>query len=136
MQPDSYARYRFPLEIIQHAIWLYFLFTLGCRDVEELLAKRSLDVSYETVWLWILKFGPAFARNLRRLRPRPANTWHLNGMVVSIQGKRMILWRAVGGEGESLDMLIQRKQDKISALKLMRKLRRGRGELSASHRVC
>jgi hypothetical protein len=72
MQPISYARHQFPPEVIRHAIWLYLRFTLSYRDVEELLAERGLDVSYETVRRWVLKFGPAFARNLRRLRPRPS----------------------------------------------------------------
>ena len=65
----SYRRHRFPAEIIQHAIWLYLRFTLSYRDVEELLAERGLDVSYETVRRWVLKFGPAIARELRRSRP-------------------------------------------------------------------
>src|SRR5215207_535115 len=77
MQPISYDRHRFPPEVIRHAIWLYVRFTLSYRDVEELLAERGFDVSHETVRRWVLKFGPAFARNLRRLRPRPADTWHL-----------------------------------------------------------
>ena len=55
----SYRRHRFPPEIIQHAIWLYLRFTLSYRDVEELLAERGLDISYETVRRWVLKFGPA-----------------------------------------------------------------------------
>src|SRR3712207_3143098 len=77
MQPISYRRHRFPAEIIRHAIWLYLRFTLSYRDVEELLAERGLDVSYETVRRWVLKFGPAYARNLRRqrLRPSDSGTW-------------------------------------------------------------
>src|SRR5919108_6119793 len=94
MQPISYARHQFLPEVIRHAIWLYLRFALSYRDVEELLAKRGLDVSYETVRRWVLKFDLAFARNLRRLRPRPADIWHLDEMVVSIQGRRMYLWRA------------------------------------------
>jgi putative transposase len=79
MQPISYARHQFPPEVIRHAVWLYLRFTLSYRDVEELLAERGLDVSYETIRRWVLKFGPAFARNLRRLRPRPSAQWHLDG---------------------------------------------------------
>ena len=82
MQPVSYARHRFPPDIIRHAVWLYLRFTLSYRDVEELLAERGLDVSYETVRRWVLKFGPVFARNLRRLRPRPSRQWHLDEMAV------------------------------------------------------
>jgi putative transposase len=127
MQPISYDRHRFPPEVIRHAIWLYARFTLSYRDVEELLAERGFDVSYETVRRWVLKFGPAFARNLRRLRPRPADTWHLDEMVVSISGRRMYLWRAVDSEGEILDLLVQPKRDKAAALRLMRKLLRKQG---------
>jgi putative transposase len=127
MQPISYDRHRFPPEVIRHAIWLYARFTLSYRDVEELLAKRGFDVSYETVRQWVHKFGPAFARNLRRLRPRPADTWHLDEMVVLIQGRRMYLWRAVDSEGEILDLLVQPKRDKAAALRLMRKLLRKQG---------
>jgi putative transposase len=127
MQPISYARHQFPPEIIRRAIWLYLRFTLSYRDVEELLAERGLEVSYETVRRWVLKFGLAFARNLRRQRPRPTDTWHLDEMVISIQGRRMYLWRAVDSEGEILDMLVQPRRDKAAAMKLMRKLLKKHG---------
>ena len=122
MTDISYRRHRFPPSIIQHAIWLYLRFTLSYRDVEELLAERGLDVSYETVRNWVLKFGPMIARRLRRSRPRPGNRWHLDEIVVRIAGKHMYLWRAVDHEGEVLDMLVQRRRDKRPALRLMRKL--------------
>jgi putative transposase len=83
----SYRRHRFPPALIQHAIWLYLQFTLSYRDVEELLAERGLDVSYESVRRWVLKFGPTIARNLRQRRPRPSDRWHLDEMVVRIAGK-------------------------------------------------
>ena len=91
MDELSYRRHRFPPPVIQHAIWLYLRFTLSYRDVEELLAERGLEVSYETVRRWVLKFGPGFARRLRRSRPRPSDRWHLDEMVVRIAGKRMYL---------------------------------------------
>jgi transposase-like protein len=117
MQPISYARHQFPAEIIRHATWLYLRFTLSYRDVEELLAERGIETSYESIRRWVLKFGPAFARNLRRLRPRPTGMWHLDEMVVSIQGKRMYQWRAVDSEGEVLDVLLQAKRDTAAALR-------------------
>ena len=120
----SYRRHRFPPPIIQHAIWLYLRFTLSYRDVEELLAERGVDVSYETVRRWVLKFGPVVARRLRERRPRPSFRWHLDEMVVRIARKRMYLWRAVDHEGEILDILVQRRRDKRAALRLMRKLLR------------
>jgi transposase-like protein len=112
MAPLCYRRHRFPPEIIQHAIWLYLHFTLSYRDVEELLAERGLDISYETVRRWVRKFGPAIARCLRRRRPRPSDRWHLDEMVVRIAGERMYLWRAVDHEGEVLDMLVQRRRER------------------------
>src|SRR5919205_4220619 len=127
MQAISYARHHFPPEVIRHTVWLYVRFTLSCRDVEELLAERGIELSYETVRRWVLKFGPMFARNLRRLRPRPTDTWHLDEMVVSIQGRRMYLWRAVDSQGEVLDILVQARRDKAAALRLMRKLLKKQG---------
>src|SRR5271169_6384543 len=123
----SYRRHRFAAEIIQHAMWLYLRFTLSYRDVEGLLAERGLDVSYETVRRWVLKFGPLIARKLRQGRPRPSARWHLDEMVVRIAGKRMYLWRAVDHEGELLDMLVQRRRDSQAALRLMRKLLKKQG---------
>jgi transposase-like protein len=108
-------------------VWLYLRFTLSYRDVEELLAERGLEVSCETVRRWVRRFGPAFARNRRRLRPRPSDVWHLDEMVVSIQGRRLYLWRAVDSEGEVLDLLVQSKRDKRAARQLMRKLLRKQG---------
>ena len=127
----SFARHQFPPEVIRHAVWLYLRFSLSYRDVEELLAKRGIDTSYESVRRWVDKFGPAFARNLRRMRPRPSGTWHLDEMVISIQGRRHYLWRAVDDEGEVLDMLVQPRRDKAAALKLMRSLLKKQGFVPA-----
>jgi hypothetical protein len=90
MAPLSYHRHRFPPALIQHAIWLYLRFTLSYRDVEDLLAERGFEVSYETVRRWVLKFGPLIARKLRQGRPRPSARWHLDEMVVRIAGKRNV----------------------------------------------
>ena len=100
---------------------------MSYRDVEELLAERGLDISYETVRSWVLKFGPVIARRLRCCRPRPSNRWHLDEMVVRIGGKRMYLWRAVDHEGEVLDLLVQPRRDSRAALRLMRKLLKKHG---------
>ncbi len=129
MEQISYRCHRFPPQIIQHAIWLYCRFTLSFRDVEDLLAERGLDVSYETVRRWVLKFGQSYARRLRRFRPRPDGRWHLDEMFVTIRGRRMYLWRAVDAEGEVLDFVIQSKRNKAAALKLMRKLLKKQGYL-------
>jgi putative transposase len=102
----------------------YLRFALSYRDVEDLLAERGIEVSYETVCRWVLKFGATVAQRLRRQRPRPSDRWHLDKMVVRVAGRRMYLWRAVDLEGEILDMRLQRRRDKRAALRLMRKLLR------------
>src|SRR5829696_2048088 len=127
MLPISYRRHRFPPIVIQHAVWLYLRFTLSYRDIEELLARRGLDLSYESIRSWVLKFGPMIARQLRQRRPRPSDRWHLDEMVVRIAGKRMYLWRAVDHEGEILDVLLLSRRDRRAAIKLMCKLLRKQG---------
>lgn len=126
LKPISYQRHRFPPEVIQHAVWLYFRFTLSLRDIEELLAWRGIETRYETIRCWCLKFGPEIAANLKKQRPAPASTWHLDEMVVKVGGKRMYLWRAVDAEGEILDMLMQSRRDAGAALRMMRKVLRNR----------
>src|ERR1700683_752745 len=123
----SFARHQFPPAIIRHAVWLYLRFTLSYRDVEDLLAERGLDVSHETVRRWVLKFGPLFARELRRRLPRPTSRWHLDEMAVTIAGRPFWLWRAVDDEGEVLDLLVQRRRDRAAAVEQMRKLLKKQG---------
>ena len=84
MQPISYKRHRFPPEIIRQAVWLYFRFSQSLRDVEELMAARGVEVSYETIRCWTIKFGPAIERNLRRAHPLASPRWRLDEMVVKI----------------------------------------------------
>src|ERR671939_1455958 len=127
MPPLSSARHHFPPVLIQHAVWLYLRFTLSYRDVEDLLAERGVDVSYETVRRWVRKFGPVFAQRLRARHPKPSRYWHLDEMVARIAGETVYLWRAVDHEGEVLDVLVQRRRDKVAALKMMRKLLKKQG---------
>src|SRR5215813_7658485 len=127
MKPISYARHRFPPDVIRHAVWLYLRFTLIYRDVEDLVAERGLIVSNESIRRWVLKFGPIIAKNLRAIRPKAYSRWHLDEMVVSLSGKPMYLWRAVDGEGEVLEILVQSQRDKAAAMRLLRKLLRRQG---------
>ena len=127
MQTISYRRHRFHPDIIRRAVWLYFRFTMSFRDVEDLLAERGIDVSYETVRLWVLKFGQAYARRICKRRDPAFDVWHLDEVFVNIGGKQMYLWRAVDGEGTVLDVLVQKRRNKQAALKLMRKLLKNQG---------
>ena len=117
-----YAGYRFPAEIIGHAVWLYFRFPLGLRMVEELLAARGIIVSHETVRQWALKFGQQFANQIRRRLPRGGDKWHLDEVVLKIAGVKHWLWRAVDQAGVVLDVLVQRRRDRQAAKRLVRKL--------------
>jgi len=129
--PDHEARLvrppSVPGGIIRQAVWLYFRFTLSFRDVEDLMAQRGIDLSYETIRMWTRKFGRLFAHNLRTSRPAPTARWHLDEMVVRIGGERMYQWRAVDDEGEMLDMLVQKRRNVAAALKLLRKLLKNQG---------
>jgi putative transposase len=107
-QTSCYHGYRFPREIIGHGVWLYHRFCLSFRDVEELLAKRGIVVSYETIRQWCRKFGPEYARNLKRRQGRLGDVWHLDEVFVNIRGERYYLWRAVDQDGDLIDILVQR----------------------------
>src|SRR5215207_4145233 len=104
---SPYAGYRFPGEIISHAVWLYFRFPLSLRMVEEMLAARGIDVSHETVRQWARKFGQAFANQIRRRLPCAGDKWHLDEVCLMIGGKKHWLWRAVDQDGVVLDVLVQ-----------------------------
>src|SRR3954471_22095658 len=119
---SPYAGHRFPSEVISHAIWLYFRFPLSLRMVEELLAARGILVSHETVRQWALKFGQAFANQIRRRLPRAGDNWHLDEVVITIAGQKHWLWRAVDQDGLVLDVLVQSRRDQRAAKRLLRKL--------------
>jgi putative transposase len=122
MTEISYSGYRFSPEIIQQAIWLDLWFTLSFRDVEDLLGERGVTLSYETVRRWENHFGPMIAADLRKCRPKPYTTWHLDEVYLKIDGRMVYLWRAVDSEGKVLDVLIRSRRNKAAALSLMRKL--------------
>jgi putative transposase len=105
---NPYKRHRFPPEIIGHCVWLYFRFCLSYRDVEELMAARGVLLTYEAVRYWCQKFGQAYANQLRRQRPRPGDTWHMDEIFLTIMGEWHYLWQAVDQDGNILDILMQR----------------------------
>ena len=104
----AYRGFRFPGEVISHGVWLYHRFTLSFRDVEELLAKRGIAVTHETIRQWCRKFGPEYARRLRRHQGRLGDIWHVDEVFVKIGGERHYLWRAVDQDGDVIDVLVQR----------------------------
>ncbi len=125
----SYHGYRFPPDIISHAVWLYHRFSLSFRDAEDLLAQRGITVTYETIRQWCLTFGPTYARTLRRRRGRLGDTWYLDEVFVTIQGRRQYLWRAVDQDGDLLDILVQSRRDRRAAVRFFRKVLKRQGRL-------
>jgi putative transposase len=123
----SYRRHRFPPEVIAHAVWLYARFPLSLRLVEEMLLERGIDVSYETVRRWSVKFGPLLARELRRRAPRPGDIWHLDEVRVVIRGSVHWLWRAVDQHGVVLEEIVQRRRNAKAAQRLLRALLKKQG---------
>ena len=124
-QTPSYHGYRFPPEIISHAVWLYYRFCLSFRDVEDLLAERGIIVSHETIRQWSRRFGAEYARKLKRREGRLGDTWYLDEVFVTIQGQRQYLWRAVDQDGDVIDILIQPRRDRRAAKRFFRTLLKG-----------
>ena len=122
-----YRGYRFPPDIISHAVWLYHRFGLSFRDVEDLLAERRITVTYETIRQWCLTFGLEYARRLRSRRGRQGDTWYLDEVFVRIQGRQQYLWRAVDEDGDVIDILVQSRRNRRAAIRFFRKLLKRQG---------
>jgi len=120
---DRYKNHRFPAEIISHGVWRYYRFCRSYRDVEELWFARGIIVTYEAIRKWCLKFGQPYANQLRR--PQLGDKWHLDEVLLTIDGERHDLWRAVDQNGHVLDIWVQRRRDKKAAKKFFRKLLKG-----------
>src|ERR1700719_263115 len=122
---SRYHGHRFPPEIIGYAVWVDHRFCLSFRDVEDLLAERGIIVSYETIRIWCRKFGPGYARNLKRRQGRLGDSWHLDEVFVRINGRQHYLWRAVDQDGDVIDILVQPRRDQRAAERFFRRLLRG-----------
>ena len=125
--PFSYKRHRFPPQIIAHAVWLYYRFPLSLRHVEEMLLERGIAVSYETIRRWGKKFGPDYARRLRRKQPSRDDIWYLDEVAISIAGEKHWLWCAVDQDGYVLDEIVQRRRNAKAARRLLTRLLKKQG---------
>jgi putative transposase len=124
-----YKHHRFPPEIIQYAVWLYLRFNLSIRDVEDLLAQRGIIVSYEAIRLWINKFGPKYAKKLKRKHRCFGDTFFIDEVFIKIDGKQHYLWRAVDQDGDVVDVFLQsRRNAKAAKIFFKRLLRSNKGE--------
>ena len=114
-------------EIIRLAVMMYVRFPLSLRNVEDLLHERGIDICHETVRYWWNKFGPMFAREIRKKRMHPVNNhsnwkWHLDEVFVKINGENHYLWRAVDHEGEVLEAFVSKCRDQKAALDFLKKI--------------
>ena len=105
----------------------YVRYPLSLRNVEDLLSERGIDISHETVRYWWNRFGPMFAAEIRkkrvvRMRGYPQWRWHLDEVLVKVNGKLCYLWRAVDHEGEVLEAVVTSKRDKAAALELLKRI--------------
>lgn len=107
--------FRFPRTVIGYAVWAYHRFALSLRNVKDLLTSRGIIVSYETTRDWVARFGVQFAKNIRRDRPRPADKWHLDEVVIAIKARKNWLWRAVVSNGDVLGILVRSRRNKAAA---------------------
>jgi putative transposase len=113
-------------EVIRLVVMMYVKYPLSLRNVEDLLAERGIDVSYETVRFWWNRFGPMFAAEIRRKRVERMRAfthwrWPLDEMYVKINGEMHYLWRAVDHEGEVLESFASKERDRAVALKFIKK---------------
>ena len=122
---ERYKNHRFPGEIISHGVWLYYRFHLSYRDVQELLFERGVVVSHEAIRGWCQKFGQDYANRLRRRRPQLGDKWRLDEVVLTINGERYYLWRAIDQDDNVLDILVQSRRNKKAAKKFFKKLLKG-----------
>jgi putative transposase len=122
-----YKHHRFPPEIIQHAVWLYYRFNLSCRHIEDLLAECGIAVSYESIRLWCVKFGFEYAKRLRRRHQGYGDTFFIDEVFVKIQGKQYYLWRAVDQDGEVVDVFLQARRDGKAATRFFKRLLKAHG---------
>ena len=114
--------YRFPREVVAYAVLAYLRFALSTADVEDLLAERGVIVSRESIRLWVNRFGCHFADCIKRDRPKAADKWHLDEVVIPINGEKQWLWRAVDANGDTLDILVQKHRNVKAAKRFLRRL--------------
>ena len=119
---NIYKRFRFPPVIIQYTVWLYYRFNLSHRDIEDLLAERGINVTYEAIRLWCNRFGLKYAARLKRKHQGYGDTFFIDEVFIRIDGKQHYLWRAVDQDGEVVDVFLQKRRDGAAAKRFFKRL--------------
>ena len=126
---NPYHGYRFPSAIINYSVWLYHRFRLSFLDIEELLAERGVQVTYEAIRQWCKTFGPRYAKKLRKRQGRLGDQWFIDEVVITtINGEPQYLWRAVDQDSQVIEVLVQKRKNKKAALRFFRKLLKHQGQ--------
>jgi len=133
---NPFRYFKISPEIIRLAVMMYVRFPLSLRNVEDLLHERGIDICHETVRYWWNQFGPMFAHEIRnkRIHPTPNHSnwkWHLDEVLVKINGETHYLWRAVDHEGEVLEVFVSKRRDRKAALKFLKKTMKRYGQAQA-----
>ena len=116
------SRHRYPMMIIGQAIWQYHRFNQSYRDVREQLLYREIDISHESIRSWCNKFGKEFEKIIKNKQRKVRDKWHLDEMTIKVNGEYFILWRAVDFEGYELDVFLQKRRNKKSAIRFLSRL--------------
>jgi len=116
------SRHRYPMMIIGQAIWQYHRFNQSYRGVREQLLYRGIEVSHETIRSWCYKFGKEFEKVIKKKQKKVTDKWHLDEMTMKVNGEYFILWRAVDSEGYELDVFLQKRRNKKSAIRFLSRL--------------
>lgn len=124
---NIYKRHRFPPDIISYAIWIYYRFNLSHRDIEDLLAERGINVSYEAIRVWCIKFGARYAWRLKRKHQGYGDTFYIDEVFVKINGEQHYLWRGIDQDGEVVDVYLQAKRDGTAAKRFFKRMLRSHG---------
>ena len=119
---NLYKHHRFPPDVIQYAVWVYFRFNLSIRDVEDLLAQRGIIVSYEAIRLWVNKFSPKYAKKLKRKHGNFGDTFFIDEVFIKIDGKQHYLLRAVDQDGDVVDVYLQSRRNAVAAKRFFKRL--------------
>ena len=120
-----YHGYRYPGEIISHAVWLYHRLNLSFRNVEEILVSRGVEVTYESIRQWCLRFGAEYAKRIRARAGQCGDIGYLDEVFIKINGRPYCLWRAVDRDGDVLDILVQPRRNAKAAKRFFRKRLKG-----------
>lgn len=118
-----YRRHRYPASIIGYCVWLYYRFTLSYRDIELIMMKKGISVTYESIRYWCIKFGKIYAKRIKQTKQH-CNSVYMDEIFCKINSKRVYLWRAVDQDGQTIDVLVQEKRDNKAAARFIKKIRK------------